>query len=200
MWQQNETQQTPEIQKDGEAQEQPTTQQAPAAQQQPAAANASDLTMQPQPYSVNGMQPMYYQSVNTTPQANFVGAAGATRARKPVKIHDPITRTDKISLVCAPALALLWSFCVSPIWISTEFAFIGGMAFSGCLLAFLVCAWFLRSKTGHDLSKPPMSRWLSALLGLTVALMCVPGLTQSMWIHPLTLAHSPLCCPLRICR
>lgn len=199
-WQQDETQQTPEIRKDGEARERPTTQQAPAAQQQPAAANASYLTMQPQmqpqPYPVNGMQPMYYQSVSTTPQANFAGAPGVTKARKPVNIHDPITRTDKISLVCALALALLWSFCVSPIWISTEFVFIGGMAFSGCLLAFLACAWFLRSKTGHDLSKPPMSRWSFVLLGLTVALMCVPGLTQSMWIRPLNTCALAVMLPL----
>ncbi|WEV52388.1 DUF4173 domain-containing protein [Bifidobacterium sp. ESL0704] len=71
----------------------------------------------------------------------------------------PLTKADKASLICAIALSLLWCICVSPLRLSGYFAVAGGVALSGCLLAFLGCAWFLRRKQEPEEAwKPQVSQ------------------------------------------
>lgn len=148
-------------------------------QKQPEPANRNPYQVKEEPFSANN--PHIATTVNSTP--GVTGISGTTNAPNTTIQHEPLTRADKVCLVCALALSLLWTICVSPLWISAGLILFGGMALSVCMLAFFACAWFLRSKREPNVSTDATSRWSFALLAFTVALMCVPGLTQSIWIR-----------------
>ncbi|MDF7663948.1 DUF4173 domain-containing protein [Bifidobacterium sp. ESL0763] len=102
---------------------------------------------------------------------------------KPLAIVEPLTKADRLSLACGLALALLWTVCDANVYPTGIFTLIGGMALSACLLAFLACAWFLRSKRDPQASKRRLSKWSYALLACTALLMCVPAFSQAAWIR-----------------
>jgi hypothetical protein len=147
-------------------------------QKQPEPANQNPHAVKEGPATTNS--PHIITTANSTPGVANIGETAKAAIR-----HEPLTRADKACLACALALSLLWTICVSPLWVSAGLMLFGGMALSVCMLAFLACAWFLRSKREPNPSAHATSRWSYVLLAYTVALMCVPGLTQSIWIRSL---------------
>ncbi|WEV59760.1 DUF4173 domain-containing protein [Bifidobacterium sp. ESL0728] len=146
---------------------------------------------------------------NTAKTTNTANTTNAEPAKAIAKIPPaPLTRADKISLICALALSLLWCVCVSPVKISGYFAIAGGLALSVCLLAFLGCAWFLRrQKEAKEIDKTnvlkgakrlklQMPKSSYVLLFCTVALMLVPAFSQAVWIRAINACGLVIALPL----
>ncbi|WEV68136.1 DUF4173 domain-containing protein [Bifidobacterium sp. ESL0769] len=158
------------------------------------------------PYSANSaVQPSIAQAMNPTNTAAQGSGTTTATAKAPLA---PLTKADKVSLLCALGLSLLWCVCVSPVLFSGYFALTGGAALSVCLLAFLGCAWWLRRKQGTQAAKKTnvlkgakrlklqMPKSSYALLFCTIALMLVPAFSQAAWIRLINACALAIALPL----
>jgi hypothetical protein len=169
-------------------QQQVPVQQTPVQTYQPYLQQSQQMTVQPTQAPVQptqASQQTYFHPMQQTPTQ----APQRTYQRPPMQTaaaavsippSEPVTKSDKMTLVCAAVLALLWSACTSDLWLSVRFLTIGGIALSACLLAFFIAVIILRRPNLKQ-----KSIWSLVFLACALGLILVPALTTSHWSRTL---------------